>query len=405
MTLSDLSRSFKSSVARSNKQSIARPKKFTYYNFLFILATCLPVLTVGIFNWAIDPYDLFDTPNYWGVNHEKPKKDNNDRAFKAVDITRIKPQTIIMGSSRTKQGIDPAHPVFKNNPSVYNLAINGPNFYEVRRYIEHAIANQPEIKEIVLGVDFFMFNNTLDNQPSFDENRLEKKHIVLADAINALFSLDTITTSIDTIKASQKSSNKNDDYGENGFMPNRNYNNGETIWRFRQSIKLYFQLHPDYRFSENYWSDYQQIVQLCQENNITLKVFISPSHATQWESIYATNRWETFEQWKRQLVKLTPVWDFSGYNTITTEAIAKQMNNYVDNSHYTPAIGNLILDRLYNYQTQHLPADFGVLLTPKNIDTHLATIRRDRANWVKNQPDEVKLVQDIQHKFLQPITK
>ena len=38
-------------------------------------------------------------------------------------------------------------------------------------------------------------------------------------------------------------------------------------------------------FSQQYWSDFVKIVELCRQNKIDLKVFISPAHATQWESI------------------------------------------------------------------------------------------------------------------------
>ncbi|MGF1541595.1 MAG: hypothetical protein ACFCU5_14285 [Pleurocapsa sp.] len=400
MTISHTSESLNSQPSSLTAKQLVtkRIKKNYYYNFILIVAALLPVVTVGVVNWAIDPYDLFNTPNYWGINHEKPKKDNNDRSYKAADITRIKPQVIIMGSSRTKQGIDPEHPIFDNKLTTYNLAINGPNFYEVRRYIEHAIANQPDLQEIILGVDFFMFNNNLDNQPSFDEARIGRQHIILSDVINALFSLDTLTTSIDTYQVSKQRPITNSNYGENGFMPNRKLNNGETIWRFQQSINLYFQLHSDYQFSEQYWSDFQQVVELCQQHDIDLKVFISPAHATQWESIYVTERWDTFKNWKRQLAKTLPVWDFTGYNSITTEAIAPSMNNYVDNSHYTPAIGNLILDRIYNRQSENIPSDFGILITPENIESHLAKIDSDRTAWIANHPDEVSLVIDSKHK-------
>ena len=92
------------------KKKISR-KSIVYNKFIlkFITAAFLPVLSVGVFNFIVDPYDVFNTPNFFGINHEKPKKDSNDRQFKAIDITRIKPTTIIIGSSRTKQGINPEH--------------------------------------------------------------------------------------------------------------------------------------------------------------------------------------------------------------------------------------------------------------------------------------------------------
>lgn len=378
------------------KKKLSISRKYSNYTFGFFLAVSLPLFSVAGLNWLVDPYDVFNTPNFLGLNHQKPKKDNSDRLFKAVDIIRIKPKVIIIGSSRTKQGIDPGHLNLADPESAYNLAINGPNMYEVLRYLEHAVKNQPDIQEIILGVDFFMFNATLNNQPTFSEERLEKTHIVVSDAINALFSLDTLTASRETIVASLNTPNGDNSYGENGFMPNRSLDSSTSQWRFEGGIKLYFRLHSDYQFSQEYLADFQKIVQLCQENNIKLTVFISPSHATQWEAIRATNQWSTWEQWKREMVKMVPVWDFSGYNSVTTEKISEDMNNYADNSHYTPNIGNLILDRMFNYQSETLPEAFGVLLTPENIEDNLAKIRKQRQEWANNNPQEIELVEKLQ---------
>ena len=397
MATSNFSDSYNSrsqSQQHTKKTLVSKQKKFTNYNIIFLTAAFVPMLSVGLFNWAIDPYDLFNTPNFWGVNQEKIKKDNNDRLFKAVDITRLKPKIILMGSSRTKQGLNPEHSAIRNNQLAYNLAINGPNTYEVRRYIEHAIANQPDIQQVILGIDFFMFNASLQNQPSFEDKRIGKKYIIPSDVINALFSLDTFNISRETIAASLKTGEPNNFYGENGFMPNRKADDGATEWRFEQSIKLYFELHSGYQFSQQYWSDFVKIVELCRQNNIDLKVFISPAHATQWESIKVTSKWDTFEQWKRELVKVTPVWDFSGFNSVTTENIKPKMNNYVDNSHYSPNIGNLILNRIFGHQSESIPEDFGVLLTADNLEQHLSQIRSDRLLWIKNNPEEVKLVKE-----------
>jgi hypothetical protein len=378
---------------KKSSQKKRQKNKFAIYNYGFFGVVAIPILIIGALNWAIDPQDIFKTPNYWQVNHQKINKDNNDRLFKAVDIIRLQPNGVIAGSSRTKQGIDPESSVLGTDKNFYNLALNGPNFYEVKRYIEHAIYNQPDLKQIILGVDFFMFNQDLENQPTFKNSRLEKKQIIFDDAIQNLFSLDVASKSLDTIKASQQSLHTiNDDYGDNGFMPNRNFNNGESIWRFHQSIRLFFSLHSEYKYSQSYGDNFKEIVELCKQHNIELVVFISPAHATNWESIYTMKRWPVFEQWKRDLVQVTPVWDFSGYNSITTEPIAKYMKNYVDNSHYTPAIGNLILQRILNKQTEKVPTDFGILLAPKNVEKHLQQIKSDRQKWLKNNPEEIDLV-------------
>ncbi len=389
------------SQASSHQKSekiVGNRKKYRRYNWIFLLSAFLPIVGVGVFNILVDPYDVFNTPNFLGINHSKPRKDNSDRLFKANDIIRIKPITILIGSSRTKQGLDPNHPALENEQTAYNLSLNGLNIYELRRYIEHAIANQKELDFIILGLDFFMFNTFLENQPSFSENRLEKRHISLADFVNITFSSDALLASKETIVDSKKNPPDNIGYGENGFMPYRNPDPEKTEWRFKNSINVYYGFHAKYQLPTEL-TELKKIVDLCQQNQIKLISFISPSHATQWEAIRATGEWSTFEKWKREVVAITPVFDFSGYNSITSEPIHNEMENYTDNSHYTPKVGNLILNRILDYQQEDVPEDFGVLVNPENIESHLAKIRQDREIWANNNSDEAELVKEIKQKY------
>ncbi len=136
---------------QKSEKSLGNKIKYRRYNWIFLLSVFIPIVTVGLFNIIIDPYDVFNTPSFLGINHSKPRKDNSDRLFKATDIIRIKPVTILIGSSRTKQALDPNHPALKNEQPAYNLSLNGLNIYELRRYIEHAIANQKELDLVLIG--------------------------------------------------------------------------------------------------------------------------------------------------------------------------------------------------------------------------------------------------------------
>ncbi|NEQ87322.1 MAG: hypothetical protein F6K26_47080, partial [Moorea sp. SIO2I5] len=119
---------------------------------------------------------------------------------------------------------------------------------------------------------------------------------------------------------------------------------------------------------------------------------------TQWESLRVSGLWPELEKWKSRLVEITAVWDFSGYNSITTEAIGEGMKNYWDSSHYREEVGDLILNRLFSYQSQTVPEDFGVLITPENVESHLGKIRNERESWAENNPDLVQLVEDLNPK-------
>ena len=73
------------------------------------------------------------------------------------------------------------------------------------------------------------------------------------------------------------------------------------------------------------------------------------------------------------------------------------MDNYVDDSHYKPSIGNRILGRVMgkNDSTQ----DFGVLITPENMEQELQKTRTNRETWAKSNPDLIKLVEKTYRDF------
>lgn len=372
-------------------------KAYRRFNLIF-LAICLPgLLSAGLFNVFVDPYGVTYSPVLDNFNNLKIEKFNNVRLFKAVDVMRLRPKNILLGSSRTDIGLDPNHPAVATQNS-YNLGLVGPNMYEVRRYFEHALTNQPEVKTVVLGLDFFMFNGYSENSPDFDEERLSKKSLTLQDSINVSFSISAFQTSLQTVKSSVKSDayylyhpnghryvygNKPDEPLKNKFK--------NMLTGFLKSSGYY----AKHQFSQKYLDDLKAVVETCKEKNIELRIFISPSHAAQFNAIKEAGLWTNFEDWKREVVKIAPVWDFSGYNSITTEPISDGMKNYWDSSHYRKEVGDLVLNRLFQMQEEAIPNDFGVLLTTDNIEAHLKKVRTDQAAWEKNNPDVVKLVQDV----------
>ena len=375
-------------------------KKYRSFNRLFLGTVLLSILGVGGLNIWLDPYGVFKTHKVQGLNQDKPRQRDNDRIFKTTDIIYTKPKTIIIGSSRVRQGIDPNHPALRDTP-VYNLGLNGTNAYEELRYLQHAIANQKDLKAVVLEIDLFMFNKLKEPSPAFDEQRLEKQHMTFKDFINVVSSWNALQSSYETLVSSYKSRNNGvvANYGEGGYMPYRNVNNRDTQWRFNYSINQYLELHHKYELSDQYMNDFKQLVELCRQKGIDLKIFISPAHATQGEVIRMTGYEQVYEDWKRQIVNITPVWDFSGYNSITTAKINDKMEKYVDNSHFMPFIGAFILDRLFSYQTDKVPQDFGVWLTPDNVEAHIQKTRTERDQWAQQHPDEIAFVKKVKDEF------
>ncbi|MCT7982832.1 hypothetical protein NG796_05945 [Laspinema sp. A4] len=378
-------------------------KDYRRYGFRLLTLTAIFLAMIAGFNGFFDPYEVLGTPTIKRLNQVKREKDIQVRLFKTVAVNKIEAKSLFLGSSRTEFGLDTHHPALRHQQPGYNLAITGGNMYEVRRYFDHAIATQPEVKEIVLGLDFFMFNQIRQNTPDFKEHRLETRELFGGDVFEILLSKQALISSLKTFKNSfLRPNNPGFFYADGRRHPDSTieqvYFNQGVIPRFRMVLRD-FLVRPDlygiYELSPDYLEDLQAIITTSQQRGIRLHLFISPSHAMQWEAIRVAGLWSEFENWKRAIVNLSPIWDFSGYNSMTTEAIANPMQYYIESSHYRKELGDLVLNRILDYQPETVPSDFGLLLTLTNLETHLEQIRRDREVWAKENPKWVEFVEAL----------
>ncbi|MDY7014455.1 MAG: hypothetical protein SVX43_12805 [Cyanobacteriota bacterium] len=372
--------------------------RYKKYLFVFFLVIVVQSATVFALNWTIDPYKVSDVVSIHQFNQAKPEVVKQARLFKAIATIYKRPEIVLLGSSRTDLGLDPSY-FREREDRAYNLGILGANMYEVLRYFQHAIANQPNLEQAIVGLDFFMFNQNRTPQMDFREERLGKTRVILTDWFNTTFSLNAIAASFATVESNRKNPNF-DPYEENGLRNNRNFIKSNVpqssiVKGFEASLKKFLNdptLYNNYQLSKEAFQSLKILIELCQQNDIDLKLFISPAHAVQWEAIRAAGLWEVFEQWKRGIAEIAPVWDFSGYNSITTEPVSDEMQNYLDSSHYAQNIGDLILNRILHNRIEQTPSNFGTLLTPEKVSVHLDEIRRDREAWVQTQPDVLNLI-------------
>ncbi|MCW6037050.1 hypothetical protein K4A83_12340 [Spirulina subsalsa FACHB-351] len=381
---------------------------YRFYILRVFVLTLLSLSLIAGVNAGIDPYEALGTIQIRGVNNVKSEKNLQVRLFKTLAINRLQVQSVFLGSSRTEFGLDSHHPALKNQQPGYNLAISGGNMYEVRRYFDHVMATQPDVKKIVLGIDFFMFNQFQQVTPDFNENRLEVRRIIFKDFFDILFSKSSLIASVRTVRSSRREPDSIGSFYPDGrinpdFYIAKAYQNQPTKARFSQVLQDFMtrdDLYGNYQLSRDYLEDLKAVITTSQAREIQLTIFISPSHAMQWEAIRVSGLWSQFEQWKREIVQFAPIWDFSGYNSITTEPLTDSMVYYIESSHYRKEVGDLILNRILNYNLdvvylEGVPPDFGVLLTPNNLEDHLAQIRQDRAVWVKNNPEWVEFVEGL----------
>lgn len=111
------------------------------------------------------------------------------------------------------------------------------------------------------------------------------------------------------------------------------------------------------------------IKQICDENGIQLFVFFNPQHMT----TYLSDDMQLMNRFKKELAKISPFWDFSGVNYVTA-------NNYFwyETSHPRAFICDKILDMVSGQNCMTWVPDFGVYVTPDNVDAFCEKAVHDR---------------------------
>jgi hypothetical protein len=401
------------------------------------LRTCVAAFLAGLLllatvNALVDPYGCLPSPVFPGWNVPKSEAVHYARLSKAYAVRRVRPRALVLGASPALAGYDPGHPGWRARP-VYNLALPGAGLYELRRHLEHALALAP-VEQVVLGLDFAQFNVHFDVRADFDERRLcsgtndRTSCPVPVEWFGVLLSADTLQSSAKTLWR-----NLSGDPTQVAFA------DGRFDWRdgprwvhafggyrkvFAYYTKGFLWAHwfppPARRFElrgedgeASPLDELGRILEIARRHRIDLRLAISPSHAYLTEAAHAAGLWPLFGEWLRELTERLeaeakragaepfPLWDFTGYGPWTGEDVpdrndpATTMRWYVDPSHFTRDLGNLVLDRVLGRQGEAAGlADFGFRVSAANVGEDLARIRDERERYRHSHPDEVAEIEE-----------
>lgn len=354
---------------------------------LLIIFTLL--ISVGIFNMIIDPYNAINFPIIKNLNEKKAS--NQEYFLKANYITYNKPDTIFLGTSRVRIGLDPNYYEQITGEKAYNLGLSASNMYIQRKYFEYALLKNPNLKTVIIGIDFEAFNKYVTNNVQYTAENFNITPMRTLKSIKDIISLDYTRTSL-TVLSENYFNTSQSTYLYNGLDPANYYlNESKSLLQIGVN-RFYFHLAQQvndphnlkkYKLSDNQMENLEFIVQACKENGIELHVFIPPAHVVQSEAIMQLGYGNIVQEWKKEVVNITPIWDFSDYNSITTVE-PNNFNHYLDQSHFNREIGNLILDKMLKVNDNPNYPDFGVLLTKKNITLQIKLQNEKRSSWRQN---------------------
>jgi len=393
---------------------------FFLYGRRFIAFTIFLLLVAIAFCYHVDPFSVYGrTYIKDGIAVNSPGFTGQLKMGKAIAIKQRKPEVVILGSSRSAFGFSTQSATkYFQAINIYNLSYPGINIYENLRYLQHAVALGP-VKQVLIGLDFYQFHGGRPAERTFSEERLavnvnnQPTGSVTKDLVSTLLSGDAVFYSI---KVATGLCNWNDIYLPNGFK--HQDHPGAQIQKFIGSEETYIDKTytiPKFTYTTldkqgSTFDYFRKIVQLAHENNIDLRFFISPSHARQWEVIGQLGLWTEWEYWKREMLRITeqesirhlqaalPIYDFSGYSQYSTEAvpratdIGQSMHWYSDSSHYRQALGDIVLNNIFNGSGDDR---FGLRLKTENIEQHLQSLRLERKQYQASHTQDIADIEQL----------
>ena len=358
----------------------------------FFATVVAAMALIGGFNYAIDPFDLWSAPRFERINAVKSV--GNIRFAKPLQLEVRRPDTVILGSSRILYGIDPRD--FPDPDRTYDFGIPALSATEMRGYGEHILAETP-LKRLVIELGFFQFNRPQSAAPNYDNAMLGRAALLRALPI-VLFSQEALNRSGQTIAESRRGAKPFE--RSDGFAYFRLDTAKDPTRAFLAVVEQFAHAAGPYAAPQSFerpMAEYRALLAELKAKGVDVVTFIAPEHASLLVVVDRNGLWPLYQAWERRLVEVSteagvPLWDFSGYNTYTMTPLAEGYRTHFDANHFRPELGRLILARMSGAGE---PVDFGLLLTPADIERHLADLEAGRIGYRRSHTDDVARIEAV----------
>jgi hypothetical protein len=389
------------------------------YEARLLLTAIAALVVVGAVNYAVDPFGI-SLAGYDSRPLGRDSFDDNVRLAKAHIVSKLRPEAVILGTSRAEIGISPAHPAWRYR-HVYNLGLPHASLRESGAYLEHAIA-AGRLKQAVFGLDFLQFNPALKPRPDFEECRIRDPGSSWARVrsaacdIPALFLSRSATAySIGLMSRKPQESiylrdGSRSAEAKEAFLRQ----SGSQHAAFLRSELEFFEnielvrgfIESEAPFEEVAGPEFEALLRTAHRHEVDLRLFFSPTHARHDALLFDMGLIDDYIRWKRFVVETMErvaaeygdapykVWDFSDATGITTEELPalddadSRMHWHWESSHYTRALGDLILRHVLG---NHDSAA-GRRLTSEILDEWIAAVHRRHAAYREAARSELELM-------------
>jgi hypothetical protein len=364
-----------------------------------ITLVALAFATIGM-TVVVDPYWVFGSPTVPGWTALKPRAAQRAELAKRHLLARMRPHTLLLGNSRVEIGLDPADSNWPEaNRPVFNAALAGHDLSSAIGFLQEAIA-RGSLRTVIVGVDYQDFlsaravamppkrDQPIDVWPKTWANNWR-------EYVDVTLNLDAILDSLDTLL--EQSPVTSATMTRAGFNPLHEYS---VIAKREGYYSLFEQKQMEYLAQYRMFREpdftvpmrnrefrfLAQVIDIAVDHNCKVVLFIDPYHARYLDMLHDLGLWSGFEAWKRALLEvvdqrtagrgdIVQIFDFSGYNDISTERVPPRgdrsttMQWYWEPGHFKSALGSRIIARITGQDTS-----FGYELSDSTINTVLLHI-------------------------------
>jgi hypothetical protein len=420
----------------------------------FVAAFSATLILIGLVligtNIIVDPFWRFDLVSIRGFNAQRPIFTSYARMAKAGVLCRMRPAQIALGTSRAEVGIDPSYPAWNSVAGpVYNFALAGLGLKELTMMFGDAVNVSPNLKRATIGLDFLMFNanreavvfgtEVIDFDPErFLQSPSDSCLRTLWYDVDRYLGPRGLYYSYATVVSQRNDKDDTSEFAKVGywtslynelgfrdqfdvidkFVPMRGarsvFGDGQE-WAYADRV---WRAGPDkrYCFTRPGQPDTMQVfrdfVDEIYRSGVDVRLYLEPMHARMMLALQDAGLWPQFEDWKRGMVAIIDeearklnkprlaLFDFSGFNSVTDVSLppANDRSHTVkwfwEPSHYKKAAGDLILSRILDDASPErpVPDDFGIKLSPDNIEDWLVQTRAAGVKYRAAEPEEAAIV-------------
>jgi hypothetical protein len=370
-----------------------------------VLALAALTCAAVAFNFVTNPFGAWHHQLVGDVYY-RLRGGGAERVITPYRLRTTYPDTLLVGTSRVLFGM-PIDQGYKDG--FLNAALSGARLPEIKRAVRVGLGN-PRLKRIIWGVDFFTFDKRLGCDPDTCARLDGNLRLMIVDNLLSSEALDSGFSLLRRAIAGRTHLNSKalEPIPWPANLICRRFQTQAAIGLVNVgpngTLRQILSESPLYRDTiccDEGMALFRSIVDEIKRAGVQLILFLPPMTQYELEEIRQNGLWPRFQQFKRDLTRSAPYWDFSGYNEL-----ARTDTMFLDVVHMKPEVGMTILRMLIGRpdsqcRDMQIVLGSGLWVDAHNISQVLA-LQDNRERAANMEPN--KYAQVVARALASPVT-